>query len=91
MAWIDANDRPEQGIIVGKILDWFVSQPEEVQQVVLRRVPGSMKLAYANALRSLADQLDPQTTQIIRQDPEPESGAGAASHRGQSRKASGAA
>ncbi len=37
--WLEKNDRPEQGAIVGKIIKWFVRQPPAITDVVLGRIP----------------------------------------------------
>lgn len=55
--WLEANDRPEQGAVVGKIMKWFVAQPAAVQQVVLARVPRGMEDAYADALEAIAREV----------------------------------
>jgi hypothetical protein len=52
--WLIAHRSPHQGETVGAILEWFVSQPASVQQVVLGYLPPEMKEAYAEALEKMA-------------------------------------
>lgn len=56
--WLEKNDSPEQGRILGKLIDWFVDQPFEVRAVVLGQVPERLASAYAGALRTIADEVE---------------------------------
>lgn len=55
--WLDANRNPNQGATVGKILDWFLSQPMSVQHVVLGMVPPEAREVHSALMRKLADDL----------------------------------
>jgi hypothetical protein len=56
--WLKENRNPHQGQTVGRIIEWFVRQPRIVQQVVLGEVPIEMNIAYAAAMRELANQAE---------------------------------
>lgn len=58
VAWLEANNRPQQRVIVGRAVDFCISAPEEVQHFVFHGVPKSLKAAYANAIRVIADDID---------------------------------
>ncbi len=56
--WLERNNNPEMGLVVGKVVDWFVREPATVQHVVLGIVADEdLSEAYATLLRRLADSL----------------------------------
>ncbi len=56
--WLDANKKPDQGLVVDQIVRWFASQHEIVQAVVMGNAPHGLGKAYADALRRMADDLE---------------------------------
>lgn len=71
--WIEAHPhKPQQGLIIGSILRWFVKQNPPLQQMVINGIPDGMQKAYADELRRFASAIehgeaepnDPQTAPI---------------------------
>lgn len=62
--WLDRHDRPDQGATVGRVLAFWLDQPEPIQQIILGRVPAGMESAYATFLRHLADQLEDKPRRV---------------------------
>jgi hypothetical protein len=47
-----------QSEMVGRVLTWFLTQPEPIQRSIVDRIEAEMKAAYANTLRKIADDLE---------------------------------
>jgi hypothetical protein len=56
--WLEKNKRPEQGLVIAGIVEWFVVQEPAVQRAVLRGVDARLEPAYAAVLRLLADEVE---------------------------------
>lgn len=50
-----------QRIVVGRVLTWFMGQPPVVQRMMMGNVDPGMEIAYAKALRDLADDIEAES------------------------------
>ena len=57
LEWLERQDNPHQGRIVGKILMWFLDQPESVKRAVLGKVEREMAGDYADLLELMAREI----------------------------------
>lgn len=89
--WADSRMGVDLTIVASRALRWFLKQDPLVQDVITGRTTQGMEAAYANALRALANELDPQHIKV-NLPPPPQAGGGSAESRGgQERKKSSAA
>ncbi len=57
LAWVAGNRKPAHSETIGDIVEWFLDQTPEVQQMVLHRTSQQMNAMYAVMLRTMADEL----------------------------------
>lgn len=55
-AFIDGEGRVKQ-VLIGKILTWWMRQPEAVRKVASLEVTEGLERAYANALHAIAESV----------------------------------
>lgn len=59
MEWIVKNPmRPQQGQVVGAVLEWFCRQEPIVTSAITGNIDKGMEKAYADALRALAAEIE---------------------------------
>lgn len=55
--WLDSRGNPAQGIMLGRLVNWFCDQPSSVQRVVMGDIDADMTGAYVDALNKIVDRL----------------------------------